>query len=325
MPTPSPKMGLALPSQTDPFSTADVRANWEKIDAAPGVHICLSTTRPAWGAGQAGRKIYETNTGLEYVWNGTAFDRPVGSAEPPTGSVTAYAGSDVPAGWLLCDGTTKIRSAQPALFAKIGTTFGPGDGSTTFHLPNLLDKFILGAVAGDTTKDLGSTGGSHSVTLSIANLPVHAHTMAHTHSTPAHAHTIDHGHANSTSSGESNSHDHSGTTDAAGTHYHDNQTHSISGGANVLINAVSRYASSTTGMLNVATTNSGNHAHNFATNYKNFDHSHVTSTPAFYGNSGTGGGGTTGASSAATTGNAGSGTAVTVTNPFMALAYIIKT
>lgn len=75
MTTPSPKLQLALPTQTDPFSTADVRENWEKIDAAPGTYICTSTTRPALTAAQAGRKIYETNTGLEWVWNGTAWRR----------------------------------------------------------------------------------------------------------------------------------------------------------------------------------------------------------------------------------------------------------
>jgi hypothetical protein len=61
-------MGLALPSQADPFSTADIRANWEKIDAAPGTHICTSTTRPSWGSSQEGRRILETNTGLEWMW-----------------------------------------------------------------------------------------------------------------------------------------------------------------------------------------------------------------------------------------------------------------
>lgn len=75
MTTPSPKLGLALPSQADPFSTADIRANWEKIDASPGTFICTSTTRPSWTAAQAGRKIYETNTGLEWVWSGTAWKR----------------------------------------------------------------------------------------------------------------------------------------------------------------------------------------------------------------------------------------------------------
>lgn len=76
MTVPSPRLGLALPSQTDRFSTQDIRNNWEKLDAAPGTHICTSTTRPTtWGSAQAGRRIIETNTGLEWVWTGTTWAR----------------------------------------------------------------------------------------------------------------------------------------------------------------------------------------------------------------------------------------------------------
>lgn len=78
MTEPSTRMGLALPTQADRFSTADIRANWEKLDAAPGTHICLSTTRPNWTAAQAGRKILETNTGLEWVWSGSSWLRLTG-------------------------------------------------------------------------------------------------------------------------------------------------------------------------------------------------------------------------------------------------------
>lgn len=75
MTQPSQKMGLVLADQTDPFSTADIKANWQKIDAAPGSHICTSTTRPTWTAAQAGRKIMEVDTRLEWMWTGTEFER----------------------------------------------------------------------------------------------------------------------------------------------------------------------------------------------------------------------------------------------------------
>lgn len=76
---PSPRLGLFLPALTDRFKTEDIKGNFDKIDAAPGTHICTSTTRPTgWGAPKAGRKIYETNTGLEWVWNGTDWDRLTG-------------------------------------------------------------------------------------------------------------------------------------------------------------------------------------------------------------------------------------------------------
>ncbi len=68
----SPRLGLNLPVTIDDFSTAVIRSNWEKIDAAPGCHIGTSAERAAlsWGAGQIGRSFYETNTGLEWVWQG---------------------------------------------------------------------------------------------------------------------------------------------------------------------------------------------------------------------------------------------------------------
>lgn len=76
MTTPSPKLGLSLPATTDQFSTADIRSNWEKIDAAPGVHICTSTTRPSnWTAAMVGRRILETDSRLEWMWDGTQFIR----------------------------------------------------------------------------------------------------------------------------------------------------------------------------------------------------------------------------------------------------------
>lgn len=75
MTSPSQKLRLALPTQTDPFSTSDIKKNWEAIDAAPGSYICTSSTRPTWTAAQAGRKIIETNTELEWMWNGTDFVR----------------------------------------------------------------------------------------------------------------------------------------------------------------------------------------------------------------------------------------------------------
>lgn len=78
MTTSSPHIGLVLPTQADRFSTADIKSNWEKLDAAPGNHICTSVTRPSWGTSQAGRKIFETNTRLTWTWTGTTWVRDTG-------------------------------------------------------------------------------------------------------------------------------------------------------------------------------------------------------------------------------------------------------
>ena len=61
------------------------------------------------------------------------------------GVVLPYAGSSVPTGFLLCNGQAVSRTDYPQLFDAIGTTYGDGDGSTTFNLPNLQNKFIEGA------------------------------------------------------------------------------------------------------------------------------------------------------------------------------------
>lgn len=62
----------------------------------------------------------------------------------PSGTVMYFAASTAPTGWLKANGATVSRSTYSALFASIGTTFGAGDGSTTFVLPDLRGEFIRG-------------------------------------------------------------------------------------------------------------------------------------------------------------------------------------
>lgn len=73
----------------------------------------------------------------------------------PVGVVQAFAGSATPDGWLLCDGSAVSRTTYAALFAVIGTTYGSGNGSTTFNLPDLADKFIEGSSTSGTVKTAG--------------------------------------------------------------------------------------------------------------------------------------------------------------------------
>lgn len=106
------------------------------------------------------------------------------SATPPAptsipGLIEPFAGTTVPAGYLLCDGTAVSRATYAALYAVIGDTFGAGDGSTTFNLPDLGGRVPLGVSQGHA---LGTTGGSETVTLTESELP------AHTHEVPQHGH-----------------------------------------------------------------------------------------------------------------------------------------
>jgi len=78
----------------------------------------------------------------------------------PVGTVEALADSTVPSGWLLCNGDAVSRTTYARLFEQIGTTYGAGDGSTTFGLPDLRGEFIRGLDAGrgvDSGRTLGST------------------------------------------------------------------------------------------------------------------------------------------------------------------------
>lgn len=79
----------------------------------------------------------------------------------PTGVIHIFAGSTAPSGWLICDGSAVSRTTYADLFAVIGTTYGSGDDSTTFNLPNLKGRVAVGLDSDDTDFDtLGETGGS---------------------------------------------------------------------------------------------------------------------------------------------------------------------
>lgn len=114
------------------------------------------------------------------------------SALCPAGSVMAYAGSSAPAGWLVCDGSAVSRTTYAALFAVVGTTYGAGDGSTTFNLPDLRSRSVVGAGSGGalTARALGESMGAETITLQVGNLPKHQHRVNGTISGGSHTHSI---------------------------------------------------------------------------------------------------------------------------------------
>ena len=100
----------------------------------------------------------------------------------PTGAVYTFAGATVPTGWLKCNGALLSRTVYTALFAVIGTTYGAGDGSTTFALPDLRGEFVRGADDGrgvDSGRSLGSAqagqNASHTHTASTSPAGGHNH------------------------------------------------------------------------------------------------------------------------------------------------------
>lgn len=83
-----------------------------------------------------------------------------GGSEVPIGAIEGWGADTAPANWLLCDGSAVSRSTYSLLFATIGTTYGIGDGSTTFGLPDLRQRFPLGKADAGTGSSLGDSGGA---------------------------------------------------------------------------------------------------------------------------------------------------------------------
>ena len=97
----------------------------------------------------------------------------------PTGTIVPWTDSSLPTGFLECNGSNVSRSTYSALFAIIGTTYGSGDGSSTFGLPDLQNNVAVGK---SNNKALASTGGAENAatanaTLSTAQLASHSHSF----------------------------------------------------------------------------------------------------------------------------------------------------
>ena len=103
-----------------------------------------------------------------------------------TGALLMWPTASAPSGYLLCNGSAVSRTTYAALFAVVGTTFGTGDGSTTFNLPNYADRMPIGA--GTIAASIGASGGSATTTLSTSNLPSHSHSATSTVTDPGHLH-----------------------------------------------------------------------------------------------------------------------------------------
>lgn len=123
---------------------AEIWAGFGDFTAADGVSVVLDNSFPL----SAGEQIViraRSSFAVASTYSVSEVDALIASV--PTGeigSVSAFAMESLPTGWLACDGAAVSRTAYPDLFAALGTTFGAGDGSTTFNLPDLRGEFIRG-------------------------------------------------------------------------------------------------------------------------------------------------------------------------------------
>ncbi len=152
----------------------------------------------------------------------------------PPGVIMPYSAAAAPSGYLLCDGSAISRTTYADLYSIIGILYGSGNGTTTFNVPNLSDRFIL--TKGSIYTSLGTTGGSSTKTLSTSEMPAHTH---------------------------------DGTTLANGTHTHTgtvsrlvdrSESETAQSGSGVVVSG------SDPELLTLNITNAGDHNHTFTTN-----------------------------------------------------------
>lgn len=173
----------------------------DQIDAKiTGWSSGVFASRPA--AGTKGRLYFATDDttstahGTLYFDDGTAWNQvQIGAATSVASSVDSIfkpgdlkmiAKASPDSGWLLCDGSTVSRTTYAALYSAVGSTWGAGNGTTTFNVPDLRGRAPVGAGTGSglTARSLAATGGAetHSHT---ANIPSHTHPISsdgdHTH------------------------------------------------------------------------------------------------------------------------------------------------
>lgn len=101
----------------------------------------------------------------------------------PAGVVMPYGGASAPTYWLLCNGAAVSRTTYAALYTAIGTTYGVGDGTTTFNLPDMRGRTPVGAdptaLRNTVNKELGQSGGSQTHILTTAEMPTHGFSFGH--------------------------------------------------------------------------------------------------------------------------------------------------
>ncbi len=233
----------------------------------------------------------------EHNEDGTHFVQAQGFDFVPAGAIMAWPATTPPTGWVLCNGQQLSRVTYNTLFRAIGTTYGSGNGSTTFNVPDLRGRFPLGKADSGLAGALANDGG----------------VLDHTHNVSAHNHAISgdgaHDHGGATGSG--GAHDHGGATASAGSHSHlfSGTTASATGGLGVAGGVLNTDPAFHTHAYMGMTDADGAHSHTISLHA---GHTHTIASGGSHDHGGT-------------TSSGGSGTTDAANPPYLVLNYIIAT
>lgn len=129
---------------TDYATAGHTHAAYAAVGAITSSGLTMATARLLGRTSASSGVVEELSVGAGLTLSGGVLNTAGSGAGVPSGSVTAFAGSAAPSGWLECNGTAVDRTTYADLFTAIGTTYGAGNGTTTFNLPDLRGEFVRG-------------------------------------------------------------------------------------------------------------------------------------------------------------------------------------